>query len=441
MRKSCRQRETTDVRDDPARRLRGDDRIHVGDLEVIGKPVAEYFGALPTDERELGLIQAIEVGVFCLERASGVRDLDFVRSQVDGLLKAVERTASEIPGTVGEALLEKLGTEEGQALAPVRKLIDNASITLTERLNVVRDLLSDKIDPDSRSSTLGQALGLLKDLLDPARADSVQGSVAAAIRSVTGDDSALVDCVRTTVALAVGPLAEEINRLSKQLAADDAVEAALSMTPRKGVPYEESVVAELQAWVQATGAGLMHVGGDNRPGDVMIEFPESCVAGASQSVVVEARDRATPLGRKALAKILDEAMAERGATAGIYLSRSREGFAREIGEWAEGACSRGQWVATTHEHLLIAVRFLLAQRRIAALQEARQDIDCAAIEAQIVRARTALKRITNINRSVGAIRQQAGAIQDEGEALRSEIRDALAIIEDATRSTSAGAPA
>src|SRR5712691_8141738 len=91
--------------------------IHVVDLEVPGKPVAEYFNGLPMDARELALVQAVEVGVFCLERASGVRDLDFVRSQVDGLLTAVEKMVREIPVTVGESLLEKLGTNDGQALA------------------------------------------------------------------------------------------------------------------------------------------------------------------------------------------------------------------------------------------------------------------------------------------------------------------------------------
>jgi len=410
-----------------------DDGIHVVDLEIPGKPVAEYFNCLPMDARELALVQAVEVGVFCLERASGVRDLDFVRSQIDGLLTSVEKMVREIPMAVGDSLLEKLGTKDGQALAPIQKLVDGTSSALNERLNGVRDLLTTQMDPDSRASTLGQALGALKDLLDPARSDSIQGSLTEAIRLVTGEDGVLAACVKKTVAEAVGPLAEEVSRLGKQLAADDAVEEALAQTTKKGAPFEESVVGELQLWARTAGAGVSHVGGDNRPGDVTVDLRESGLAEATTSIVIEARDRSTALGRKAIAATLDEAMAERGATAAIYLSRSREGLAKEIGDWAEGTCTRGDWVATTHEHLFIAIRFLLALRRIAAVKEGRPDIDPAAIEAQVVRARTALKRITNINRSVGAIREQSGAIQDEGEALRSEIRDSLLVIEDAIR--------
>lgn len=290
------------------------------------------------------------------------------------------------------------------------------------------------MDPDSRASTLGQALGSLKDLLDPARSDSIQGSLTEAIRHVTGEDGTLAACVKTTVTEAVQPLAEEVSRLGKQMAADGAVEEALAQTTKKGTPYEESIVGELQLWARTAGAGVSHVGGDNRPGDVIVELWDSGPGGgAASTMVIEARDRATPLGRKAITEALDGAMAERGATAAIYLSRSREGLAKEIGDWAEGTCSRGNWVATTHEHLFIAIRLLLTLRRLADAQEGRPDIDCTAIKAQVVRIRTALKRITNINRNVGAIREQAGAIQDEGEALRSEIRDSLLVIEDAIR--------
>ena len=218
---------------------------------------------------------------------------------------------------------------------------------------------------------------------------------------------------------AVEPLVDEIDRLSKQLAADDAVDEALFLTTKKGAPYEESVVAALQPWARATGAGVAHVGGDNRPGDVVVEFGDLVLSEAAPKLVIEARDRTTPLGRKAIAAALDEALAERGGTAAIYLSRTGAGLAKEIGDWGEGTCARGCWVATTHEHLFIAIRFLLAQHRIAVVQQSSPEVDYVAIEAQVTRARTTLKRITNINRNVGVIREQAGSIQDEGESLRS----------------------
>jgi len=46
----------------------------------------------------------------------------------------------------------------GQVLAPVQRSVDGVARTLTERVGKVRELLSEKIDPDKRSSVLGRAL-------------------------------------------------------------------------------------------------------------------------------------------------------------------------------------------------------------------------------------------------------------------------------------------
>jgi hypothetical protein len=410
-----------------------DGGVRIADLDIPRKPVADFLRQSSERERDLAFVEAVEVGVFCLERATGVRDLEFVRRQVEGLLTAVERAVGEVPVSVGDELASKLGTEEGQVLAPVHRLVDDVSRTLTDRLNGVRELLSEKIDPDDRTSSLGQALGALRDLLDPRRSDSVQGSLAEAVRSVTGQEGALARSVKDPVAEAVKPLADELNRVSKQLAVDEAVEAALSATTKKGVSYEAQVVSAVQSWAATTAAAVTHVGPDNRAGDILVEFPETCVAGVAPTIVIEARDRATSLGRKAISETLDSAMAERNANAAIYLSRSRNGLAKEIGEWAEGTGERGFWIATTDEHLFIALRFVVVHHRLTRATESLPEVDRAGLEAQIERIRTALKRVTNINRRVGEIRDQAGAIQADAELLRTEIRDSLGAVEDAIR--------
>jgi hypothetical protein len=126
-------------------------------------------------------------------------------------------------------------------------------------------------------------------------------------------------------------------------------------------------------------------------------------------------------------------MAERDANAAIYLSRTRQGLAREIGEWAEGECDRGPWIATTHEHLFVAIRFMLIMYRLASLQQP-EVADLAAADAQIARIRTALRRVGTIKRNVTAIRDGAGAIELEAETLQSDIRRALLNIEESLRS-------
>ncbi|MGH9895110.1 MAG: hypothetical protein ACREA0_24630, partial [bacterium] len=194
-------------------------------------------------------------------------------------------------------LLEKLGTDDGQVLAPVRRSVENVSQALGERVTEVREILSEKIDPDKRSSVLGRALGRMGDLLDPARADSVQAVITKAVESVSRQDGSLAACVRDTVAEAVKPLADEVNRLAKQMAADEAAHEALQGTTKKGTSFEEQVVADLQIWATANGAAISHVGTDNRAGDILIEFPADGVVGPAPAIIVEARDRTSRAGR------------------------------------------------------------------------------------------------------------------------------------------------
>jgi hypothetical protein len=132
-------------------------------------------------------------------------------------------------------------------------------------------------------------------------------------------------------------------------------------------------------------------------------------------------------------------MAERAADAAIYLSRTASGFAKEIGDWAEGTCGRGPWVACTEEHLVTALRLLLVLRRIEEARSEPPEVDAGSIRAQVARARTALAKITTINRHAGSVRDSANAIEDEARALRDDVQEALSIIEAALRPVIASA--
>lgn len=411
--------------------------VRVHDLDIPRKSVADYLRQVREEERESQFMEAVEVGIFCLERASAARDLDFVRSQVDSILQEVDRAISEIPGVLEGDLGRRLGSEDGQVLAPIRTMIDATSRTLTERLNGVKELLNE-VDPDRSTSTMGRALGQLKDLLDARRKDSVQGALTEAIRAITGEDGTLAKSVKGTVAEAIHPLAEEVNRISRQISAAEAAKEALSGTTKKGSPYEEEVLDEVLGWSRAMGAEVDHVGPDNRPGDIVLTFGEASVS-AGLTVVLEARDRNSAMGRKVISQVAETAMAEREANAAIYVSRCRDGLAKEIGEWAEGECDRGPWVAVTHEHLFVAIRFLLILHRLAALQESQAAVDLAAVDNQIDRIRTALRRVGTIKRNVTVIRDSAGKVQEEAETLQSDIRRALLSIEETLHSCQEGA--
>ncbi len=410
-----------------------DDVVALHSFQIRNHDVAAFLAELPSKERAPAFTRAVEVGVFCLERASNAKDTDFVKRQVERLLHDVETQVGLIPARVHDELLKKVGIGEGQVLKPIDDVTQLVSRTLVERLAEVKQLYGDTLDPARDSSTVGKLFNVLANLLDPARNDSVQGSIEAAIKGVTGEDGVLAKSVKAVVAEAIVPLKEEIDSLSKEIRGQDAATEALMQTTEKGEPYELKVVEELRPWATVVGGELEHCGGDNKPGDVTFKLTSSSIVGSDFRLVIEARDRSSPMGRKAIADELTKKMAERNANAAIYVSATSAALGKEIGEFAEGENDYGPWVATTHQHLRTAIRLLMVMHRLRGMQADSPEFDGSAIESQIQRIRTALKRVKNIKTKVTAVRGSADDIELEATGLQDEIREALIAIEDAIR--------
>jgi hypothetical protein len=407
--------------------------IRVSNLEVPRKDVADFLRSAPETERESVLVRAVEVGVFCLERAGAAQDLEFVRRQVESLLDKVQKAVGTIPGETQRSLIEKIGSGDGQVLAPVTSLVREVSNTMTTRVNDVRSLLAQDLDPTKETSTLGMALRSLRNMLDPRRTDSVQAMFDQMLKNVAEESGPLAAAVKTVVTSALKPLEDEVKDLAREVRGQEAATEALQQTTEKGDSYEEQVVEEIGTWARTLGAQVHHVGKDNLPGDVLIMPEANSTISSGLTIVIEARDRQAPVGRKAISDILAKAMAERGANAAIYVSKHTDGLGKEIGDWAEGATGLGPFVACTHLNLLTALRFLMVQERIAQLRAVLPEIDSTQMETQIRRVRTSLDRVKNINRKVSDVRGGAQDIQNEAEHLRDEVRDALSSIEEALR--------
>jgi len=324
----------------------GEASIRIVNLDVPVKEVADFFRGLPCEEHSFMLMKAIEVGVFCLERGRTAQDTDFVKRKVTELLVQVENAITGIPKKAEDTLLQKMGTGEGQVLNPVKKIIDDASGETARRINELKTLLSDDLDPKSSKSTLGIALQSLRDLLNPKNTESIQSALDQAVTKATAENGMLAKAVKAQVEEALKPLVAEVDNLSKEVRGQEAAAEALEQTTLKGTPYEEEVTGVLQDWAQAVGAEVHHVGVDNQPGDVTVTLQGDGIIAEPISIVVEARDRGSrAMGRKAISADMTAKMAERSANAGIYVSRTQDGLSlREIGEWAEGSCDRGPWV-------------------------------------------------------------------------------------------------
>jgi DNA repair ATPase RecN len=414
-----------------------DDRILIHNLEILGKDAVDYLQQVPEEERDRTCISAFKVGFHCLGTTQNTQEIESVKRQITSLLSEVEKAIAHIPDTVQQELLSKLGTQDGQALAPVKTLIDQVSGVTKERVDEVKALLSQDIDPSKETSVLGNALKNIKTLIDPTRNDSVQGVLTTALKDVSAENGTLAKAVKSVVVEAVKPLADEVDRLTKEIRGKQAAQEVLQHTTAKGITYEEAVVAELQHWSKLAGAEVYYVGTDNNSGDILIKLTPKSIAATELSIVIEARDRESePWGRKRISEQLNKAMAQRGANAAIFLSRTCNGLRQEIGEWAEGVGDRGSWVATTHDLLTLAIRFLIMQQRLTALRASQPEMDAIALSDQIARMRTTLKRIKSINEHLTALRKSANSIETEAETLKNELRDALNSIEDAVREVS-----
>lgn len=401
--------------------------VTVQEVEIVNRDVAAYFNDIPEQNRVDAFVRAVEVGTFCLEHASAAQDLEFVRREVASLMAGIEKRVSLMPAELERAVMARIGTGDGQVLAPVQAMIGQAVKVSADRLNDVRAMLSD-IDPSKDGTAASRVVRSLRDLLDANRTDSVQATLKSAVASLAATDGTIAKTVQMTVDTAVKPLREELDRLAKEMRGQEAAAEALSQTTAKGASFEEEIVARLQPWARCTGAQVAYVGGDNRPGDIIVNV--TSISPQPVSIVIEAKDRQSPKGRRAISDMLTAAMTERNTNAAIYVSRDAHGLANEIGEWAEGECGCGAFVACTYEHLNTALRFLIIQRKLATLQASRQEIDAATVVAQITRIRTSLDRIKNINRKTNDIRSCAGDIENESGQLRAEIRDALTAIEE-----------
>src|SRR5579884_2550683 len=385
------------------------DGIAIERLDVPYREVADYLNSLPEAERHEALIRSIRVGVFCLQHAVTVQDTEFVRREIDRVLRELEtRTKEVVPGVVRD-LVGKLGTGPGQVLAPIAQVVKYAEQAIKERVEDIRRML------------------------DPERKGSIQDVLTRAVEQVTAKDGSLAAHVKTQVSDAIKPLKEEIDRLTKQLLAKEAVEEALAVTTVKGRTYEEEVVDVLRAWFGHGGATIEHVGGDNQPGDVVVTIPPEGLVGQALRIVVEARDRDDGYGHKRVSEDLEKAMRQRAASGAVYVSRKPTGLAAEIGNWGEGRVVTGPYVATVHEYLPVAVRWVAAQLRLEVVRASVATVDVGAVEPQLQRVRTALKRLTTIQGQVTSGRSALDTISRETDALRSEVQDALRQIEDALR--------
>jgi len=403
--------------------------IHVA-LTIGDSPLlTERLRELPDAERPERFARWAALGEAVERLSDRHRDVDLFESRLDSAVGRAERLIEGLPA----AIERQVAAEDGRLLEQLRSAVRGSAEQLSERTREVRDLYDGQLDPSRDTSTMGRALREMRKLLDPNRSDSVQGTLAQAVKDVAEADGDLQRRVADAVRTAVAPLVGAVEELGKEVRAERSAADAIAHTPLKGAPFEERIVVVCERWAAPTGSGVEHVGADNRPGDIVVQ-PSELLGGAQVGyIAIECRASTSGAGRRPITRDCDEAMTERDAGAAIYLAETRAGFAKEIGEWAEGETERGPWVATLPEMLPIALRYIVVQKSLAAARAAHAQVDEQAVCGQLQRIRTALRAIKQINTKATSIRGLADGVTADAEQLRCEIAAALIACEDALR--------
>ncbi|MEH2233414.1 MAG: hypothetical protein V7K71_27890 [Nostoc sp.] len=394
------------------------------------KNAISYLQQFPQSEYEDICRDAFELGFLCLQTAQTRHGNELIKQQMESLLVEFQQAVKVIAESFGQELVNQVGTDNGQLLAPLQAQINLTSAVLTEKLNNVGTLLTQEIDPARETSVVGRFLNSLRQLLDAKRSDSIQGAFKAALVNATKENGTLAVAVKNVVSESVKPLAEQVEKLTREIRDQQITQQVLEQTTAKGITYEELVVVELQNWSKLSGAEVEHIGNDGDTGDILVKFTSKSLAAIEVSIVIELRNRPSkPFGRQAITQHLQSAMVRRSANSAIFLSYSREGLAQEIGDWAEGVSESGYWLATTHPFLIIAIRFLVIQQRLNKLRTFQSELDVTAVEQQIQQIRTALGRIRTMKKSLTEVGKSVAVIKAEADAMSIDIQSALKSIE------------
>jgi hypothetical protein len=406
-------------------------RLRVTELIVEDREIVGYFGQIPDDALEIEFTRAVKLGVVCLERASASQDLDFVRKEVEGLLADVAAKSREIPPLIAQALASKIGTADGQVLSSIPGVVGALERAVNAKIAEVRAFLDAEVDPSKATSTLARALDKIKTLLDPNSRESIQSKLESAVASVSSEGGALAASVKKVVDAAVRPLVEGLDQLQNAVVKKKGEEEKAGQTTLKGGVFEEEVYEEARRWGNGAGCEVERVGPDSKPGDVLVVTRNDGLMEEPTKIIIEARDTSDQEGKTPVNRDMLAAMRERNADYGIYVKRSSDQFAKELGEWYQGSNDKGPWVSCSFEHLRTTLRFALVMRRIEVIRKATHEVDSVQISTQIGRIRNSFQRIANIKTKATKVEEAVGIIRTEADGLKDEIDDALHALETA----------
>ena len=363
-------------------------------------------------------------------RAKTVQDTSYVDSAIASALYAFKRDAGSIPSQIRDELVSIVGIGDGQALEPIFSGLTSISTNIDGKATT----LNDSLNLDSKTSMLSVAFDEVNGMLDPDTEGSIQHTLNQAISDIAEEDGTLVNSVQNIInsvlETRIGPLEVICKAIDTYIKVKDGVEQAESNSTKKGASHEENVHTIAKKWVESHGGSALHSGGDNNPGDHVLEVPMP--SGPTMKIVIESKDESTARGSKWISDKLFASMELRKCTTGLWISKTENGLSpTQIGDWGLGNNALGGWLATTVDNTSTALTYLRAMEIVnrAKAIDSEVDIDFKQLKEVCETIKNSVKKVQNIRTMAGQIITNAGNIKTEADELRSQINADVTKIE------------
>lgn len=357
-------------------------------ISLSDKDLQEYLARLPHGNIESEILALVKIGLMCVTRVNANNEVDFwdkksQQLQTDLLKKVGEVIDKEIL----QNFKKQVGAKDGQLLAPIANQVETTSKFID------RSLTNSESRIKSTMSELDKKL----------------------------NDEKLMESFGKSLAKELTPLMTEIRALNYHVIELKGEENIKDCTTLKGKEYEQNILEKVQTWARCNKFKVENVGVDNKPGDIVVESLSEKI-----KIAIEVKDISTPKGHSVLTRDMGKVIQERKATTAIFLSKTINGLAKEIGSYGEGISDGIKWVATTGESLEVALNHCLVEERLRLANEKNPNITNAKkVKENLELAKTLLGTMSQHYRSITEIQNSATTLEASLRKTNAEVLRAL----------------
>ena len=338
------------------------------------------------EDPERVIAEAIEIGARIMDREQAGASVEVLRSDLEKASRDVEarlgETSEQVVTELRTRLEEAFGPEQGH----VTKVLDRhfgadstgavqhqVKAAVAELLNESRERLFKQFSSAEESNPLA----------------AFQRAAVAAIRQSSDQQHASLRETNQRI----GALQLEIAKLQAEKEKALEVAAEHDRSTAKGRPYEEAVFDAIDAIAGGQGddcdavGDLQGVGG--RKGDVLVAI-DGCSGSPRGRIVFEAKN--ARVAKKVALAELDEAMAQRDASFGVWVVPSEDQLPARVQPLREINGDK-LFVVYDPQESRVALQFayLLARARVLMAGGEADGLDASALRAEVERAAGALE--------------------------------------------------